>query len=532
MRYGIAFLALACGLVLFTGLGSTGFLDVREARDAQVARELLAARERLTPVFGSEPLFDKPVFAYAIDTAARWLNADSLLASRLIRALLAVLMVALVGSIGAVHFGARAGWCAAAVLTTTLSVPLAVRTDGTQLLATLFSWVGAGIFAESLFEPRRGREQRLALGYVALATAMLVGGVLSLAWPLGALGLFRVLEGRRSEGIALGTGLWVVVGLALPWHLAMFERHGVAFLEKLAFFPYAAEPRAPWYAGLMSVLSFLVVGLFPWSALLPGAFAHSAVGWRTRGSPPPAAWTREQREERAAHFIVACFLTSLLTLLWYPSAPLSAILPAAPAAALLCGRFLDHAIEDASRLAADIARAAAMLALLGTITAVLLTLVAGRLADVGPALRLLATVLFVAAWAPLLAALARRPMLAAALMVLPVAAGTPVATLRVLPDLEPYLSTRAAMATLEAHSPPLATLVLFDPPTPSMRLYGEHNLVVADDWSRIAAHVAADGWIYLGFRPARERDIQRRIAAPLEILQRTPALIIARVQHP
>jgi 4-amino-4-deoxy-L-arabinose transferase-like glycosyltransferase len=531
MRYGVAFLALACALVLFTGLGTTGFLDFREARDAQVARELIASRELLTPVFGSEPLFEKPVFAYVPDAVARGLTSDPVVTSRLIRAVLAVLLVLVTGSIGAVHFGTAAGVCAAMVLATTLALPLAARADGTQLLATLFGWIGVAMLGESLFAARPGREVRFTLGYVALAMALLFGGLVSMLWPFAALALFATLERRRTAPLHLVTGFALIVGLALPWHFAMIERHGAEFLSRAPLFPYAADPRGPWYAGPMSMVNYLVVGLFPWSALLPAAFAHAATGWRTRNARAPVAITREEREERAAHYFIACLVASLATLLIYPRPPLGAILPAAPAAALLSGRLLAHAIEDPARLAAGVTRAASMLALLGTMTAILVMLIAGRLRDVAPELRMVATVVFATAWAPLLASLLRRPLLAAALMTLPVMIGTPVVAMRLLPAMEPYLSTREATDVLIAAAPPLASMILVEPPAPTARLYGENNLVLSRTGDLMAAdHAASDGWTYLGFRPARERDVVRALATPIEILHRTPALVVARAR--
>ena len=67
MRFSLVVLVVVSGLVLFTGLSRTGFLDVREARDAQVAREIAAAREMLTPTLGSERWFEKPILAYGPD---------------------------------------------------------------------------------------------------------------------------------------------------------------------------------------------------------------------------------------------------------------------------------------------------------------------------------------------------------------------------------------------------------------------------------------------------------------------------------
>jgi hypothetical protein len=35
---------------------------------------------------------------------------------------------------------------------------------------------------------------------------------------------------------------------------------------------------------------------------------------------------------------------------------------------------------------------------------------------------------------------------------------------------------------------------------------------------------------YLAFRPSRERDVARGVQTPLEILARTPTLVLARVR--
>lgn len=531
MRYGIGWVALACALVLFTGVGATGFLDVREARDAQVARELLAARELITPVFGSTPWIEKPILAYAPEVAVRSATPAPEIASRVVRALLALALVIVTGSVGAMHFGMRAGTCAALVLATTLALPLAARADGTQVLVTLLGWLGAAALGDAMFVDRAGRGMRLVLGYAALASALMCGGVLPAAWPVLAALLFARLERRGLERrLHLGAGLALIAGLALPWHVAMLERHGGDFLARLPFFPYATNPLGAWLARPVTMLSFLVVGLFPWSVLLPGALLHAATGWRRGGPAPALERTQEEREERAAHYFVACLAVALATLLVYPTPPLSAVLPVAPAAALLCGRLLDHLFADAARVARPLARATLMLALTGTIGAVLLAVLGARLRDLGAELRVIATALFATSWAPALTHLLGRRTLAAVLLALPVAVGTPLVTTRLLPAMEDWWSTRPVAEALERAAPPLATLVLLEPAPPTLRFYGEHNLVVARALEgAVREHRASDGATYLAFRPLREREVARAVDAPLEILLRTPALVLARV---
>lgn len=548
MRFAPVVLATLCVAVLFLGLDRVGYLDWREARDAQVAREMLRRREALTPLYGRAALYEKPVLAYAPEVLARHFGPDSPLRSRQLRALFAVFLLLGTASLGARHFGLRAAWFAAAVLVTSLALPLAARTDGTQLLGTLLGWVGAAGLADAVFGRSAGREARLIVTYGALGAALASVGPLAAMWPLGGLALYLGLTRsheawRRARPLA---GLAIMAGIALPWYGAMIERHGTQFLGRAPFFPYGVEAAGPWYAGPVLAISFLVVGFFPWSALLPGALLHAATWWRavrrpllrslhvthvTTERPGVDPVSREQREEATAHYLIACLFASLVPIAIYPGPPLSAALPALPAAALLCGRFLDHLFEDAERVARPLARAVRMLALIGSAAAVLLALAAPRIHGAAPEIRLLASVLFLTSWAPFLAEFMGRRRLAAALIALPVALGAPVMSVRVLPAMESYLSARSVAEAFDAVAPPLAPLVLTEAPPPTLRLYGEHNFVIADSLaSALAQNRTADGMAYLAFRPAREHDVARASGTPLEILLRTPSLVLARVK--
>jgi 4-amino-4-deoxy-L-arabinose transferase-like glycosyltransferase len=544
MRFAPFVLATLCVLVLFLGLDRVGVLDEREARDAQVARELIQRREVLTPFYGAQPLYEKPTPAYALEALAYGREADSPVRSRQLRAGLAVLLVLITGVAGARHFGARAGVFAAGVLATSVLLPLAARNDGTQLLGTLFAWIGCTGLADVVFGRARGRDLRLVVTYGALAAALLCAGPLTALWPLAGLALYLALardreDWRRARPLA---GLALVLGVALPWYGAMIAQRGADFLAHAAFFPCAVGPPMPWLAGAVFAIPFLVAGCFPWSALLPDAMVHAATWWRGRlpllriGStrpelPPAAALGRERREEGAAHFFIACLLAALAPILFYPSRPLTAALPAVPAVALLCGRLLDHLFEDPKRLAQALTRSALTLAVAGSVAAFTFVTLAQRVRDAAPELRLLGAALLLACWAPFLADLMRRRRLAALLMGLPVAVGMPIVSLLVLPAMEDWLNTRTASQALEVAAPPRAQLVVVDEPPPSLRFYVRHDLVVVTPGpDALRDHRATDGMTYLAFAPAREREVARGAQTPLEILARTPTLVVARVR--
>jgi 4-amino-4-deoxy-L-arabinose transferase-like glycosyltransferase len=544
MRYAPLVLAALCGLVLFLGLDRVGVLDEREARDAQVAREMIERREILSPLYGATPLFEKPTPAYALDALSQWRERSAPLRSRQIRAGLALCLVLVTGVAGARHFGPRAGVFAAGALATSVALPLAARSDGTQLLGSLFAWIGCEGLADVVFGRARGRDLRLVVTYGALAAALVCAGPLTALWPLGGLALYLSLGRdrtvwRRARPLA---GLTIMLGIALPWYGAMTDRYGTAFLAHAPFFPYAAGPPEPWGSGLVFAIPFLVLACFPWSALLPDAMAHAATWWRARlpllriGAAGPellagAAVEREQSEEGAAHFFIACLLAALAPIVAYPSRPITAALPAVPAAALLCGRLVDHLFEDPRRLARAMTRSTLTLAAVGSVTAVAVAVLATHVRGAEPDLRLLGAALLLSAWAPFLADLMRRRRLAALLMALPVAVGTPIVALRVLPAMEDWLNTRTVAQAMAVAGPPSAPLAVLGPVPPSLRFYLSRNLLSASSAAgAVREGRASDGMTYLAFRPSREHEVARGVQVPLEILARTPTLVLARVR--
>jgi len=165
--------------------------------------------------------------------------------------------------------------------------------------------------------------------------------------------------------------------------------------------------------------------------------------------PSAAAVEREKREEaRAHHFFIACLLAALAPICFYPARPLTVVLPAAPAAALLCGRLLDHLLEDPRRLARAVTRSTLTLALAGAVAAVAFVALATRVREAAPDLRLLGAALLVVSWAPFLADLLRRRRVAVLLMALPLAVGMPIVALRVLPAMEDWLNAARGRAGL------------------------------------------------------------------------------------
>ena len=546
MRFVLPAVAVVCVLVLFSGLEGVGWTDAREARDATVAREMIRHREPITPLYAAEPLFEKPALAYGVEIAARvwpgpWAARTSPLRSRVVRAIAAVLLVLLAGALAAARFGRRAGVWSALALVSTLGVAFASRVDGTQLFATLLGWSAIALFARPVTGDLRGAAWRTLAGFSALAAALVIAGPWPALWPVAGVALYAAAARDRGAWSRLRAvpGLLFMIGVALPWYGAAVDRNGPRVLASAWSFPYGAESPGSWFMAPLLALSFLVVAFYPWSALLPDALRHAATFWRTgarnataRALPAGAPETRHRdpHEEREAHWMVANLLAALVPVAIHPGVPLTAVLPALPAAAILCGRFADHAFEDAERLRRPITHAARMLALVGTLGSLLLMFTSRRVPEAAADVRLLAAATFVTAWLPVLAAWRDRLRWALALFAIPVAVGAPIVTLLVLPSLESYVSARMIAVTINEHTPPLAPLAMFEPAPASLRVTLRRNLVTTSpDAAHLRALCASDGFTYLAFSPRTESDVARRLAIPLEIVMRSPSLVLARV---
>jgi 4-amino-4-deoxy-L-arabinose transferase-like glycosyltransferase len=530
-------------LTLLPGLAAVDALDEREARDLVTAFESTDRREWLTPIYGNEPLFEKPLPGYAPEVIARrallrvWPDRrgtfNEVAVSRLMRALLAAGLAFAVAAIGTNAFGARAGWLAACALVSMLGLPLAARADGVQVYATLCAWLGIGRLLDVLMGRTRSPALALCAGWLALGAAAITGGPLPALWPLAGFALYFALAGQQSgmRSLRLGPGLLFVLGVCLPWYGLMIALHGAAFLRAVLWFPYALGVHGPWYAGAPLALSFVVVMSFPWTPLLAAALADATLRLRRtvalrRGALPLDA-------AHAEHLLLALALAAALPVMLYPGPPLTAALPVLPAVALLVGRFVDRVLDGEGDVRA-LTQATRLLALIGTAFALTGLAIAARIPAAAPGLRLLSATLFLSAWAPLLADWRGARRLAVALFALPAALGAPVLLTRVLPALEPWLNAHAVAEAMERVSPPRSPLVLFEPPPPSLRQSLPRNFIAMTTANaRPLDAIARDGYVYAAFPPAIEQPALTSLArfgGPPEVLARTPVLVLARVR--
>src|SRR6185295_11570787 len=85
--FALVLLLFACYLQFFHQLGSLGLVGPDEPRYAQIAREMAASGDFVTPKLHGEPWFEKPILYYWMAAAAFKVMGVSELAARLPSAL-------------------------------------------------------------------------------------------------------------------------------------------------------------------------------------------------------------------------------------------------------------------------------------------------------------------------------------------------------------------------------------------------------------------------------------------------------------
>ena len=330
-RFRVALL-LAAMLLWFLPLGSYRLFNPDEGRYAEIAREMAASGDWVTPRLDALRYFEKPPLQYWATAATYEVLGESEWSARLWVALTGFLGLLLTGWIGARLYGATAGLLAALVQAgALLYLGLArILTLDMGLTATL-ELALCGLLLLVLPERSDADSRRGAwLLAVGVALAFLAKGLVGILIP-GVVALLYLLL-RRDWGLMLRSRPWwtalALAVLAAPWVLLIEQRNpGFAqfffvhehFTRFLTRVHQRYEP--DWF-----FIPVLLVGFMPWTALLPAIARRS---WRDcRGGDGPA-----QLLVIWLGFGLVFFSVSQSKLVPY-------ILPLFPALALLAGRCL------------------------------------------------------------------------------------------------------------------------------------------------------------------------------------------------
>jgi 4-amino-4-deoxy-L-arabinose transferase-like glycosyltransferase len=339
-RADILLIAGFCAFLFFYGLAQFGLIGADEPRYAQVAREMLARRDCITPVLDGRPWLEKPPLYYWQAMLAYSLFGVSDWAARLPSAFDATAMVVAIYLFFR-RFYADVALDAALVSASSAGVIAYARAASMDMaLAAMFvvAMLAWWVWNHS------GKRTWLAVFYASLALGMLAKGpvapllaVLILAAYAALLGEFRQL--LRTLWLP---GVLLFCLIALPWYIAVQIRNPSFFQQFILqhnlarFSSDLYHHREPfWY-----YLPVTALALVPWTVFVIAACIVALRSWvRTRRSG--------DKTEFDFRIFAFCWLVVPIFFFSFSQSKLPGyILPSVPAGALLLADYLRERHES------------------------------------------------------------------------------------------------------------------------------------------------------------------------------------------
>ena len=328
-------LLAAVALLWFVNLDARRLLHPDEGRYAEIAREMAATGDWVTPRLNELKYFEKPPFQYWATAAAYRAFGVHEWTARLWPALAGFLAVVAIGCAGYALGGAALGAYAGLALAATFMH--AAIAQIVTLDAGLSSFLALGFAGLVIAQrPESGAGERRAwmwVAWAALAGATLSKGLIGVVLPGGALVVYTALTRDFAlwRRLHLASGLALYFALTVPWFVAV-ARANDEFLrfffvhEHFERFLTTGHDRAgPWYY----FVPWFAVGILPWLTVLAyGAWP----AWRD-GTPNALGFSWQRFALVWAAFVFLFFSASGSKLPSY-------ILPMFPPLALVIGWLL------------------------------------------------------------------------------------------------------------------------------------------------------------------------------------------------
>ncbi len=269
--------------MFFVGIGRLSLIEPDEGRNAEVAREMLAKSDWITPHFNDFSYLDKPpVFFWAVAATFKVAGLSEA-SARFPSALAALLTVLLAWLLARRMFDDSTALYGGIVLATSPLVVVFAREVIFDMTLTFFV-TGAMVcywLRESSPEHRKLLD---VLFFAAMGLATLTKGPVGFLLPLLSIGAYQALRRRfaRLKDLNWLLGLATFFAITLPWFIAVSVRHPdfpeyAFWTESLQRFATGHSHRAgPIYYYLIIYLA----GFLPWSFFLLYAGLHRAKRWK------------------------------------------------------------------------------------------------------------------------------------------------------------------------------------------------------------------------------------------------------------
>lgn len=256
-------------LFYFLFLGSHPLLLPDEGRYSEVAREMLAMRDFITPHLNGSLFFHKPPLFYWLQTISISTFGINPWSLRIMPALFGVSGIVFVYWATSLLLGRNSGRIAAIILGTTPLYYGASHYANLDLEVAV--WLNASILA-LLVGVVREKKSWLYAAYVFGGLAFLTKGLIGLAFPAAIMGLWILITRQWAtiKKLQLPLGLILFAVIALPWLILVSQRNP----DFLNFFFYQQQFQrfagsgfnnvAPWWF----YIALVIASFLPWTYFL------------------------------------------------------------------------------------------------------------------------------------------------------------------------------------------------------------------------------------------------------------------------
>jgi len=346
LRFFAALILLALAFI-FYGSAGMPFLGPDEPRYAEIAREMQASGDWITPRLAGIEWFEKPALTYWAAAAGFSIFGVSEFAARF-----GVGLMALGGSLLILFFGRRVrstvfGYLGAAVLISScLWIGLGRGATFDMPLAFTMELALVGFYLWMRDPSRVAGNPSFWLFSFGLGLAVLAKGLVGVILPLAIAGLYllisrRLREALRPAVLLLGAGIFL--STAAVWYGPVIARHGRVFIDEFFiahhFQRYLSNryrhPQPVWF-----FIAIILAGIFPWSFFLISRIRRAII---------------ERRFDDLSLFLWLWVLVPLTFFSFSGSKLPGYILPVFPAVAMLIAQELEVWWVDGARPAWPIA---------------------------------------------------------------------------------------------------------------------------------------------------------------------------------
>jgi 4-amino-4-deoxy-L-arabinose transferase-like glycosyltransferase len=333
----LAALLLAAILPYFLNLGASSIWDANEAFYAQTPREMMEARDYVTPSFNFQLRMNKPVLSYWNVAASYHLFGISEWSERLPIAIGALVIIGTAFGLGRLLGGTMAGLLAATVLATSPRLVLLARRIIIDIHITM--WTGLVLLCFALAETRPHRRRLyLCLMYAAAGFGVLTKGPVAVFLP--AVVFFIYLASHKRLGdlrhMMLPAGALISLAIVVPWYYLLYREHGWEYIysfivgENLGRYAEAIGEQS---RGALFYIPVMLADLFPWSLLIP-----LSIWWAAR----------DERQNRVARLLLVWIVAIVVFFSLSGTKEDLYILPIVSAEAALIGAMVAKGVEDRS----------------------------------------------------------------------------------------------------------------------------------------------------------------------------------------